>query len=1240
MFDITIEHEGVITTPGPDGNMVTWYKVEGEEFDATAGLPLFVKEITLPDNNSVYQLKIEEPQYEACPPDDSVFLENTGFRNETVSAHFENYRGRGVAHPVIKIIPIRYNPANGRFYRLTQCQAVLTPAGTREQHSAADYTEHSVLSQGEWFQFRIDTSGIYRLSYNDLVSAGMDVSGINPKNIRLFGNPGSMLPEANSAPKPDDLVEIPILVMGEEDNSFDPQDYIIFYCEDPHEVDNELGFLKFSNNLYDDYSYYYLTAGSEEGLRISSVPSSGEIPSHYIAKFNEYLYYAPDNINLIESGKVWYSDEFGIVLTREYHFPIPDRIDGSKASVKIELANRTFHAENLNIRINDDIDYDLPLTPVSVQSTKYAQFKKKSFSVEDTNPYIHVTLTHEPTDAASRMWLDFIQVNAISKLKLRNGQIKFREISSVNDGAVTQFTVFDATPETVVWDVTHPASPFAIESEYQDNTIQFTVETSNLREFIAFDGSSYFTPEFTATVENQDLHGTEPAEYVVITWPGFMEQANQLAQFHSHLQGFSSIVVTPQQIYHEFSGGRQDPTAIRNFLKMYWDRSEGTRPRYVLLFGDGSFDPKDRIPHNTNFIPTFQLKESWITASSFVVEDYYGLLDDDEGTDATGMLDIGIGRLPVTTVEEAQTLVDKIIGYMSPGFDHFGSWRSDICMIADDEDGNLHLIQADSLAENDNYIPERYNLSKVYLDAFEQISTPSGDRYPEVMDRIDEQVNNGALLINYIGHGGTGGWAHERILVDNDILSWENSYRLPVFITATCEFSRFDEPEIASAGEKVLLHSNGGGIALFTTTRLAYAQSNFRLNERLFARMFVPVNGEMPFLGDLIRESKPPGQGSTRNFVLLGDPAVRMAYPEYNVTVTSVNGQSTGLIESDTLKALQKVTIEGEITGSEGERISGFDGYIRTTFFDKRRTYSTLANDPQYSYPTTFRSRDRIVWSGTSTVKEGSFSITFVIPLDIDLGFGHGKFSFYAWSEDSDALTGVTDFILGGIDPEPAGDEAGPEISLFINDTTFVSGQLSNPDPVLLVYLRDNSGINSTSNGIGHNIYATLTGPYSEQVVLDRYFVQDIDSYQSGSISYPWYQLPDGDYTVTVKAWDVYNNSSEALIKFSVDNDANLQIIKLYAYPNPTPDVTHFTFEHTRPGTELSIDLTIYNFTGELVNDFSLTRYSPGTHLEFLTWNGRDNRGNRVPAGIYIYSVTIRDDLGREAVRRQKLIIR
>jgi len=1234
-----IHWKGLVKESVENGTFNEYLYFEGAFTDIATRLPLYSQSISIGSHRSEISASFDSVLFEPCSAEESNYLSGIHFNDKEIAINTSVVVDRKVLLGIVSFIPLRFNNENGKYEKLIYYRIKIdgTAISNFPVVKSRIYAEHSVLSTGQWFKIKTGKSGIYKIGYSDLESFGIDPASLDPAKIRIFGNGGGMLPEANDKFRYDDLQENAIRVVGEEDGVFNQEDYILFYGMDPNVWQNVLGFFTYYVNYYDDYNYYYLTISAEPGKRLQTILSVTSNPSHYITKYNDYQVVEEEEINLIQSGKVWYGDVFGEINNREYQFNFPNIVESDPVIIKTEVANRSFENELMALQVNNDLNDTMILTLVLPSSTKYAQKKKKTLTYYSGNPDVNVKFEYLPSTLSSIAWLNYIMINASSNLKFENGQLMFRQLSSVLDGAVSEFTITNSNPGLTVWDITNPIIPFKIEPESNAGELLFTVRTDSLREFIAFDGSEYFTPEFVETVDNQDLHGDGPFDMVIVSHPLFIDQANELAELHALRDNFQIKVVGTKEIYNEFSSGKQDAAAIRDYMKMLYDKYEGNEPRFLVLFGDGSFDPKDRYENNSNFIPAFQNEESWITASSFVIDDFYGFLDENEGNDGIGQLDIGIGRFPVQTVEEAQTAIDKIKLYMATTEPVFGTWRSKICFIADDEDGNLHLEQADSLANGAGFIPELYNEQKIYLDAYPQVKTPAGYRYPAVTEAINNAVNSGALIINYVGHGGKAGWAHERILGSNDIQDWSNTGKMPVFITATCEFTRFDEPELSTGGEMVFLNPHGGGIALFTTTRLAYAQSNFTVNQRVLDVAFNLTDGEHPYLGDIIKYSKPPGQLTTRNFILVGDPALKMAYSTYNVRTVRILNKSTQMA-LDTLQALDLIDAEGEITDAAGNKITDFNGKVLISLYDKPTRYNTIGNDT-YSYPITFLCQDKKLWTGEATVTEGSFDFSFMMPRDIAYEYGSGKISYYAFSDDADAMGYNNEIIIGGININAVSDTEGPQIDLFLNDLTFVSGDQTHENPVMLAFINDLSGINLSAGGIGHEISATLDNDYSTMVYLNEYYVQDIDSYQSGKITYPFYNLPDGLHTLTLKAWDNYNNPAEKTIEFLINQDAVLALNQVKNKPNPFKNSTTFTFDHNSPGDQLDITLDVFDLAGRIVLNYHTKIVTASTSTPFFTWDGNDGKGNHLKSGIYLYTLIVTDEQKAVSVQRQKLVL-
>jgi hypothetical protein len=868
--------------------------------------------------------------------------------------------------------------------------------------------QNSILAEGSWYKLAVQQTGIYKINYDDLVAYGIIPLQINPKNIRIYGNGNGMLPEANDAFRYDDLQENAIFVNGENDEVFDPGDYILFYGEGPTEwkLNEATGYFDHQVNYYSDYTYYFITIGTEEGKRIVNQAEPSGNPTQTIQMFNDYLEHEGESYNLIQSGKSWYGELF--LETTDYNFDLnfPDLLTDFPVHLKSSFANRSFVNCSMEISIDGDTVSSVVLTSVNPSSTKYAQKKTDAVSFYVNNPAFNLNFSYNQPNDSAMAWLDYFELNFMNDLNLNGNQLSFRSIASVGVGEISMFEISNADASTWAWNVTDPINISGIAGIVTGDQFEFKIATDSLLDFIAFKGMEFESPEFIGQLGNQNLHGIDPMDYIIITYPDFLAPAQQLAAFHGSNDGLSSFVVTPEIIYNEFSSGSPDVTAIRDFIKYLYDKSEGEKPEYLLLFGDGSYDPKDRIENNTNFIPTFQTKESLITAASYVIEDYFGYMDASEGYDGIGDSDIGVGRLPVKSFDEASNSVSKII-YYSTNNNTFGNWKNDVCLIADDADGNLHLEQADSIAQ----MMTGYNVDKLYFDFYERVLNPEGPRYPEVEEKISQKMEEGVFLMNYIGHGGDTVWGQEHVLENSDIENWNNADNMPVMVIASCEFSRFDNPDLTSGGELAVLKNNGGVIGMLSSSRLAYAQSNFAVNQRL-TEYFIDPDIETKRLGDLARYSKPPGQLTTRNFILLGDPALKISIPTFKVVTETINGINVSL-PLDSIQPGEQITVTGFIADFDGNLLNNFNGNILITVFERPYIKTTLGNQP-YSYPVDIIVQDSVMMELQAEVINGQFEYSFTLPSNLSQSYGKIKLSHYSFNQDQDASGFFSEIVVGG----------------------------------------------------------------------------------------------------------------------------------------------------------------------------------------------------------------------------------
>ncbi len=1114
--------------------------------------------------------------------------------------------------------------------------------------AAVPHADSSVLASGRWYKLAVTHTGIHQITSNDLISMGVDPATVDVAKIRLFGNGSGMLPEVNSSPRIDDLREVAIRVVDGGDGHFDANDYILFFGEgaDKWTFDRLTRFYSHQRNLYSDSTYYFLNFDQVPGKRVQPLPMVTEIPNHLSSSFDSFLLHERDSQNLIRSGKEWFGETFD-VQTSVQHFPFYFQNIDTMSSVKVRwyvasfvpVPSYVYLSQHGTVLDSLKIDSTLPQ-----EHTRAGRSKLKLTSIANPSPDQTLTLSFPMPSTNSKGWLNYLELSCRRFTAWEGPQLLFRDVNSSGVGKITEFTMKNANAAITVWDVSNRSVMFEMPTVVTNGIMKFKQKTDSLREFIAFDASYFFPIKFTGEVENQNIHSNEPTKLVIVANPLFLAQAEQLGQFHRDHNGLSVQVVTTVSIFNEFACGQPDPTAIRDFIKMLYDRgNDDNRPEYLLLFGDGSYDPKNRIPGNNNFIPTFQSVESLNSTATYVTDDYFGIMADNSGQEANGTIDIGIGRFPVSTPEEAQNMVDKILHYSTTGYPVCADWRNTITFVADDENRNLHLQQAEDLCAVVASKYPLFNVAKIYFDAYKLMQIPGGTRFPDANQALNDAVNKGSLIVNYTGHGGETGWSVEQVLTTSDILAWKNKDKLPVFVTATCEFSRFDNPERFTAGEMLILQPQGGAIALYSTTRLAFAGYNILLNTSFFQHLMdKKADGSYIKMGDLIRLSKNDNSNNAqlRNFALLGDPAQSIAFSGYNVKTLTINGQNTN--HPDTAKGLSTVTVTGQIEDWGGKKVKTFNGVVNCKVYDKPVTNTTLGNRPEAegSYPENFRVQSSVLFKGDVPVDSGDFKFSFVLPKNILLQFGKGKISYFARSDEAQA-SGYTDqLVIGGRDESIDPVNQGPDISLYLDDRTFVNGGQSGNAAILLVDLFDTNGINSLGLGIGHEIEAILDNDHAHAMVLNDYFASTYNSYTRGTIAYPLDGLAPGTHTLSLKAWDMFDNSSRKEITFYVAAPSGLTVKNVMSAPNPLVDQTNFVFQpEPFGGGSLDVQINIYNLQGIQVRTLAGTYAEPLVTTQKISWDGTDSEGKLLVNGIYPYKVIFKAKDGAYTQTSQKLMI-
>ena len=1118
--------------------------------------------------------------------------------------------------------------------------------------SSQDYTNTSVLSEGTWHKVKIVSEGIYRIDFDDLSKLGLEPG----EEAAIYSNNFGLLSYYNDDPQPDDLASTPIYINRGPDEIFNSGDYILFYGNSTHrwKYDLSAGEYYFQRHYYSDTSVYFIRL-NESPEEISQQSDPGQ--ANTFSEYSDYLFiHENERTNIMKSGREWYEplaagSDYGIVPDLDAY----NVIDGGDLHYRIRALGRS--PDQSVIRLNNRgsviSSISLPAVNINNPAGTYASLieEEGEINLASGNPDISINF-HNNGNLTARAWLDYLILQTRIENTFTNSNKKYfiiRDKSTAEQGNITEFLLRSGYNNLLIWDISHERDIKTVATDYSFNEYSFRVSTDSIRKFIAFRVQDALKPVIEERpVPNQNLHRPEQYDMIILCHPLFSTYANELAEIHSLTDSYRSLVVTPQEIYNEYSGGIPDISAIRNYLRMVYLRGkESDRTlKYLLLFGDGSFENRTDPPDNPNFIPTYQTRNSNVKIESFTSDDYYGLLDQGEG-EYEGILDIGIGRLPVSDTSQAGVIVNKIREYISS--EYLGPWRNIITMVADDEDNNIHMNDSDNLAELIESEEPAFNIEKIYLDSYKQLTSISGQLYPEAAKEINDRINNGCLIFNYTGHGNETGLAHERVVNSETINSWTNKGKYPAFVTATCEFSRFEDIEIdqgtgeisqkSSAGELALLNPEGGAIALFSTTRIVFASHNYNLASKLYENAFKKDDeGKGLTMGEIMRRAKINTAGDNkRNFTLLGDPALRLAWPWHGRVISdSINGISLGSF-NDTIRGLSELTIKGHIDDNNGNLIQSFNGTLYPNLFDKAHVMTSLANDGGTPY--SYEVDDRILFKGKTEVINGRFSFSILVPRDIDYTYGNGTIRYYAADENANSLGSCKDLLIGGLSTYSVSDTTGPLIRLFLNDTLFMDGGISDPNPVLLAHLSDPSSINTAGTGLGHDIVAIIDNNSSEPIILNNYYENDMNTYKSGKIVYPFYKLNRGEHMLSIKAWDNYNNSSTASIMFFIRDEEGLVLNKLINYPNPFTNSTNISIEHNRPDDFIEVTINIYNLKGNLVKTIQTSQHSGGYRLHPVIWDARDNNGGKVAGGMYVYTVIFRTARGESARASGRMII-
>ncbi len=1264
-FDIKWNGEIVLETVS-SAITVPYFDKDHFSFDSTTGLRFFAEWASDGniDKNSVILTKVS---YAIISAD-----EVKSIPDETIPSapelYFENAIARGKTQAFFELTPIIKE--NGIYKKITSFVISYSTTASRNPNSFANRTNNvsnSVLSSGSWYRFYVDKSGVFKLTKNFLNSLGVNTNSVDPRTIKVYGNGGAMLPLLNSEPYPIDLTENAIKFIGEDDGVFNNNDFILFYAEGTN------GYSADSNtnhNVFTDKSYYYVNVSSGAGKRMQNMSQPAMPATYMIDTFQDYQFHEVDEINIVRVGRRWFGERFDIENQKKFEFKFPNLITTEPAHVKVYAASTSEVPTSMQIKVNTNVVANLGFVPIATPILADGKFYNNNnvmLGSSDVTVELNYNNSGNPT---SHGYLDYISIEATRKLAFDGKQLIFKNSKVAKTPGIVEYNMSNAASVSEIWDISDKYDVTHVVNTGGNSTLNFKSVSGIPKKYLAVTTSDYYEPlrDSKTSVSNQNIKGTifkdeqgqfKDVDYIIISPNNLVSQAERLAQINRDQNNLNVKVVTLNEIYTEFSSGNQDVAAIRNLVRYVYHNASAPdkRLKYLCLFGDASFDYKDRIPNNTNIVPSWHSVDSFSLTNAFISDDFYGMMDPNEGDMRTSdKLDIAVGRILAETPQRAKEMVDKIALYYQD--ESYGSWRNNVVVISDDVDKAWESIlqeTTDEIGRNITAEKPFLNVVKVHSDAFQQEASASGERYPAVNKVIKDAIEVGALVVNYFGHGGEDGLASERIFDKNDSQEIRNICKFSCFVTVTCEYTRFDNPYRPTAGEYTYWNPDGGAIALISTTRQIFVTTGITFNMKLQEYLFGFGSNDYPSMAESLRLTKTDpaiaGIQQRRLVFFIGDPAMRLAFAKPNIQLTKINDVPLGQT-NDTLKALSKVKMSGQVLDPSGNLMTGYNGVLTATIFDKNIERQTLGNNGVTQngqlIKMDFTTLGEKLFIGQATVKNGVFDFEFVVPRDIGVPVGKGKVSFYAKSETplQDQTGASFDILVGGINKDAATDITGPVVKLYMNDGNFVSGGITNEAPTLLAKLEDENGIN-TASGIGHDIVAIIDGDETNPFVLNDYYKAQVDDYTKGEVTYPFRDLKPGLHTLTLKAWDVYNNSGISEIQFVVhDKDEELKIENVLNYPNPFINYTEFWFNHNS-SQPLDVSIQIFTISGKLVKTINsqtnagvCCNEGASSLSREIVWDGRDDFGDKIGKGVYVYKLKVRSNqLNKQVEKIQKLVI-
>lgn len=1127
----------------------------------------------------------------------------------------------------------------------------LTSPVVKAQDLASRYASHSVLNTGKWVKIRVGEAGIYQLTDARLRAMGFS----DPDHVRLYGLNLEILPETSIEDIADDLVELPLLrtsgkalFYGRGQTQWTLSSATSSSCQFTHK-----------NNPYSLYTYYFLTETSD------SLPAELPLYSYAVGSdaavqtsFPEHALIERDAYSFLHSGRTFYDDyDYQNGATQSYTLSLPGIVSGTTARLAVQFCAAGSSSSSLGISVNDSAMGSLSFAKLG--SYEYGKQASRTVTLSNLSATNTVKLTHTRASGVSGH-LDYIRASYLRQLNLSgSSQLLFRPVSA----GQTQFCIAGASSESVVLHINDASAWEQVAGTFDSSTSTLTVPfetTSNARyeeELVVLNPSATFPePSLVGSVDNQDLHALDSLDLVIVipTSAKLREQAQRLADLHTEVDGMRCVVVRADQVYNEFSGGTPDATALRRFMKMLWDKapSAATRPRNILLFGDCVWDNRMvtsslQGKNPDDYLLCYESDNSLSHTNSYVLEEYFALLDDDGKSDVLSEYPrIGVGRITATTTAEARDVVDKLETYIRN--EQTGGWKNIICMLADDGNDNIHMQDADAVISTVGTRFPDYHFKRIYWDTFERENGSTGKSYPDAETAISKQMQDGALVMNYTGHGAAYMMSHEKVLEMADFSAW-NSPRLPLWVTAACDVAPFDMEE-ENIGETALLNPDGAAMGIVSTARTVYSGPNRTLNLQFMTHVLDnDAMGRRVTLGEALSLAKgdciEQGSSTTNkaHFVLLGDPAIHLQTPTYKIQIDQVNGSATAGDVLETAAAGSVVTVTGHIEDEDGTLASSYHGHVEPTIYDNEELVIcnnnpiNESNGNTSTTPYQFYDRVRTLYQCLDTIVDGQFSFQFPIPLDNNYSGQAGLISLYATNSEQtvEAQGRFERFLIAGTSDTLSTDTAGPAISFYLNTPSFQPGDVVNETPQLHATFSDADGLNMTGSGVGHDLSLIIDNQEALTYSLNSYFTPTLGDYRSGTVAFSIPTLEEGEHTLTLQAFDILNNASRISALFRVNVGQRPTIYDLQVDCSAS-DETVFTISNDRPNSTLDVGIQVFDIAGRRVWKHSESGISSGTYS--VSWN-HASTDSYLPSGVYIVRAAISTSGGEQATEARKFVI-